>query len=404
MKFKKLYLVLLIAFSVQSLLAQQDGYWDKNRATSKEIMVSAHDRIIIKTDDFPAGTTEVIYRITLLDQNQQMANSLFSVLKAIPDPTGISQGSAGAVFILSKISGDDKCNYAIFSKEELASKYKKNGITTDACLIQNTPISKDANRISIDKSKCLQTNSTDLWFGFESKNWIMSQKIILEVVPWVDKKLSRGWTLENRKSIIDQCKTSSLAQKMTNSDNFCVCILDKIQAKYKFSEFQKLLTIERSKAFVDSGNSCFNEKNTYNLVFGDLRNEAAALVKKGKYGEAIAKLAIIINEGKAIALDYNSIGVCYLFTKQFDKAIKFLKEGEKMDDAELLIKLNLAHAYLLNNDYQSAKVIYKKFQNQNVNDSLGWAEKIKLDFDTFEKVGIKNEDFNRVLKILKKKM
>jgi hypothetical protein len=31
-------------------------------------------------------------------------------------------------------------------------------------------------------------------------------KILLEVVPWVDAKLSRGWTVENRKSI--NAKTS----------------------------------------------------------------------------------------------------------------------------------------------------------------------------------------------------
>jgi hypothetical protein len=37
------------------------------------------------------GTTELIFRITLLDDNQQMAGSLVSLLKAIPDPTGISQ-------------------------------------------------------------------------------------------------------------------------------------------------------------------------------------------------------------------------------------------------------------------------------------------------------------------------
>jgi hypothetical protein len=45
--------------------AQQDGYWDKERATTKEVIVSARDRIVIKTDDFPVGTTELIYRITL---------------------------------------------------------------------------------------------------------------------------------------------------------------------------------------------------------------------------------------------------------------------------------------------------------------------------------------------------
>jgi hypothetical protein len=45
-------------------------------------------------------------------------------------------------------------------------------------------------------------------------------KILLEVVPWVDAKLSRGWTLENRKFVINQCKTSALAQKLANSDDF----------------------------------------------------------------------------------------------------------------------------------------------------------------------------------------
>jgi hypothetical protein len=48
----------------------------------------------------------------------------------------------------------------------------------------------------------------------------MKQKIILEVVPWVDTKLSRGWTVENRKFIIDQCKTSAVARKLANSDDF----------------------------------------------------------------------------------------------------------------------------------------------------------------------------------------
>ncbi|MDI1307515.1 MAG: hypothetical protein PSX42_22090, partial [bacterium] len=242
----------------------------------------------------------------------------------------------------------------------------------------------------------------NLWFGFESKNWIMNQKIILEVVPWVDNKLSRGWTLENRKAIIEQCKTSNMAQKMTNSDDFCVCILDKIQSKYKFKEFQKLLAIERSKAFKDFGNSCFNETGASNVVYNGLRKQASDLAKQGFYGAAIAKLNAIINNNKATALDYNAIGNSYILTKQYGKAIKFLKEGEKLDDSELLIKLNLAHAYLLNNNYSSAKAIYKEYQSQNVTDSLGWTEKVKQDFETFKKAGIKNDDFERILKLMEK--
>lgn len=395
---RQLLLFITFLFTANTF-AQQDGYWDKERSTSKEIKVSARDRIVIKIDDLPLGTTEIVYRITLLDENQQLASSLVSVLKSIPDPTGISQGSAGAVFVLSKISGDDKCTYAIFSKEDLAQEYKDSGKTLESCLIQSEPVSKDAKRLSVDKSSCLSNDTSSLWFGFESKNWIMNQKIILEVVPWVDKKLSRGWTLENRKSIIEQCKTSNLAQKMSNSDSFCVCILDKIQTKYKFQEFQKLLRMEQSKVYKDAGDLCLSEINASPANSADLRKEASLLIKNGKYGTAIEKLAVIINNGKATVLDYNAIGSCYLLTKQYGKALKYLQDGEKLDNTELLVQLNLAHAYLLSDNYKEAKKIHLKYKNQNVTDNVSWAQKTEQDFKAFQKAGIQNEDFERVLKL-----
>jgi tetratricopeptide (TPR) repeat protein len=399
---KKTVLMLFVSIFYQSAFAQKEGYWDKERATNKEIIVSARDRIIIKTDDFPIGTTELIYRITLLDDNQQLAGSLVSVLKSIPDPTGISQGSAGAVFLLSKISGDDKCKYAIFSSNELASDYQKAGGLNKACLAQDTPVSKDAKRLSIEKSACLQSGIGNLWFGFESTNWMMKQKIVLEVVPWVDSKLSRGWTMENRKFIINQCKTSALASKMSNSDDFCVCLEEKMQKQYRFQEFQKLLLMEQTKAYRDFGNSCINDKGVSQGVYDDLRTQALYFAKKGDYGEAISLYARTINEGKATALDYNGIGLNYILTKQYGKAIKFLKEGEKLDGTELLVKLNLAHAYLLNNEYGNAKIIYKEYRSQNVTSNLSWTQKTKQDFALFQKTGLPSHDFERVLKMMKK--
>ncbi|UQD57170.1 M48 family metallopeptidase [Flavobacterium sp. K5-23] len=399
---KRIYFLLFISFFYQSAFSQKDGYWDKERATTKEIIVSARDRIIVKTDDFPIGTTELIYRITLLDENQQMAGSLVSVLKAIPDPTGITQGSAGAVFLLSKISGSDKSRYAVFSSNELATAYKENGNSDKACVVQNTPVSKDAKRLSLDKSTCLQSNTSNLWFGFESTNWIMKQKIVIEVVPWVDTKLSRGWTVENRKFIINQCKTSALARKLANSDDFCICLEEKIQKQYKFQEFQKLLVMEQTKAYKDFGNSCIDETGVSKGVLEDYRTLASNFTKKGDYGSAITQYTRIINEGKVNIFDYNAIGYNYILTKQYGKAIKFLKDGEKLDDTELLIKLNLAHAYLMNDEFRNAKLIYKEYQSQNVNDSLSWTQKIKQDFAIFQKAGLPSGDFDRVLKLLGK--
>lgn len=394
------YSLLLLLFT-SAIQAQTDGYWDKDRATAREIIVPAGNRAVIKTEDFPIGTTEIVYRITILDENQQLANSLVSLLKSIPDPTGISQGSAGAVFIISKISGDDKCRYGIFTTAENAAKYKETGKPEKTCLFQDTPISKEVKVLSAEKLACLNPNSSNLWFAFESNNWILKQKIVVEVVPWVDRKLSRGWTPENKKSVVALCKTSDLAKRIPDADEFCICILDKFQKNFKYTEYQRMLAAEKSKAFKDYGKLCLTETDASSAIYDALREQAADFIKEGQYGDAIAKLHVIVSENKATSEDYNAIGNSYLFTKQYDKAIKFLQEGEKLDATELSIKLNLAHAYLLNDDYSTAKKIYRKYQSQNVMDSLSWKDKVKADFEAFKKAGLPSDDFEKVLSLLK---
>ena len=68
-------ITVLFFFITISVIAQQDGYWDKDRTTNRQILVSARQKIAIKSEDFPTGTTEILYRITLLDQNQELSAS-----------------------------------------------------------------------------------------------------------------------------------------------------------------------------------------------------------------------------------------------------------------------------------------------------------------------------------------
>lgn len=396
---KNIISIVLLLLSLH-ISAQQNGYWDKDRATTKEIIVKAGERIVVKTEDFPTGTTELVYRITLLDENQQMANSLVSLLKAIPDPSGISQGSAGAVFLLSKVSGDDKCNYGIFSSEAFANDYKKNEKTDKACFFRSESVNKDAKRLSLGKSSCLKENSENVWFGFESKNWIMKQKIVLEVVPWVDTKLNRGWNLEHRKEIVSLVKTSDLVKRMIQQDDFALCVLEKMQTKYTFAEYQKLMAIEKTKAYKDFGNACLTEKPANKTILDNIREDASTYFKQGKYEQAIDLLLLgVINNGNATVSDFNAIGTYYIYSRQFEKAIKSLKEGQKLDNSELLIQLNLAHAYLLNDDFQQAKEIHKKYKSQNVTAQKSWVSKTESDFESFQKAGIKSDDFGRILKL-----
>ncbi|CAM3973750.1 M48 family metallopeptidase [Flavobacterium antarcticum] len=397
---KSSFLILLFFFTI-SISAQQTGYWDKARVTTKEISLSAGNRVSVKSEDFPKGTTEIIYRITLLDDNQQLATSLVSLLKSVPDPSGISQGSAGAVFLMSKISGDDKCTYALFSSEDNAKKYKDSGTSDAACYVQNTPLSKEAKLFSIETSKCLKANAQNIWFAFESKNWLMKQKIVLEVVPWVDYKLSKGWSQANKKSILDLCKTSDLAELMGNSNDFCVCILDQFVQKYTFPEYQKLLAAEKSKAYKDFGAKCLLNKAENQTILNSVRVNSFQHFIDKKYDKAIRLLQVgLIDNGNGKAADYNALGTYYIYSKQYGKAIKVLKEAEKMDESELLIQLNLAHAYLLNDEYSEARTLHKKYKNQNVSATESWIDRTKADFSEMKTAGIQSDNFERILKLI----
>jgi len=393
---KSIFFPALLAISTN--LAAQNGYWDKERATSREIIVPAGERIVVKTENLPLGTTEFVYRITVLDENQQLAGSLVSLLKSIPDPSGISQGSAGAVFLLSKISGDDKCKYAIFIDKENSDAYRTSGKPEKACIYQNKAVSKEVKLVS-GRSLCL--NSPIVYFGFESDNWIMKQKIVLEVVPWVDKKASTGWTNENKKGVLELCGTSGLAQLMTDPEPLCTCILDQFTFRFTFAEYQKLLSEEKAKAFRDFGDNCLDSKSANKGLLTAIRSQSLQHFSSGKYDKAIDLLnsAIFVN-GNASAKDFYNQGQNYLFSRQFTKARQSFEEAEKLDASDLFVKLGKAHTLLLSDDFSRARDIYRKYKGENVNTATTWKERVRKDFSDLKKAGLESKDFDRILKLL----
>lgn len=401
MKLKLLPLFILFIGSNASFAQEIDGYWDKERITNKEIKLSAGDKIIIKSEDFPVGTTEFVYRITLLDENQKMVNDLASVLKAIPDPYFIGKGTGGAISLMSTISGSDKCTYGIFTDNDKALEYTKTGNFKPACLYQPNPVSKDAKVVSLQKSTCINENTQNLWFAFESQNWLMNEKIILEIVPWVDKKASRGWNQTNKKTAIDFIKSTETAIRLPNSDSFCFNLIEKIQKEYKFQEFQKLAPTEKNllvRKFEDSALAETGNTAVFNKM---IRFEAKKLDTEGKFEEAIQLLTDkIINRGSATAIDYNYLATQYIFTKQFEKSLKTLKIAEKMDSSELLVQLNLAHTYMFLDNMSASREIHHKFKSQNVSTNQTWKNKTINDLDTFEKMNLPKDNFKKILRLV----
>ncbi len=398
MKFAKLAALLLFASVVSA--QSKEGYWDNIRSTNETLGISSGNRKSVKTADFPEGTTEIVYRISLLDDNQKLSSSLVSVLKAIPDPTGISQGSAGAIFLLSTITGSDKCKYAVFTSEKDASEYEKSGVAKNACIVQDNPVNKEAKLLSAN-SKCLSPKTKNLWFVFESTNWVMNEKVVIEVVPWVDYKLSSGWNADTKKEVVSLCKSLSVTSSVVKKDLFCGVFLDMITETYTYKDFKNLIQEEKTKVLDSFSEKALIKIGETKALVASARSEALQLFGKGKKQEAINLLQnALAKNNSGVAADYNLLGRFYLLTRQFNKALEVFVAAQQKESTNLTVKLNLAHTYLFMNEFSKAKEIYKQYKNQNISANVSWVQQTKADFQEFEKNGLDDSKFKRVLNII----
>lgn len=393
------YTVLFLLFSTTFFAQKTDGFWDKERATSKEIKLSAGKRTVIKAEDLPTGTTEFVYRITVLDENQKLTSSLVSVLKAIPDPTGISQGTAGAIHLTSTIAGNDKCTFALFQEAASANLFLKEGKTDKACWEQKEKVNKDAKLISAS-SLCL-TNLPNLWFGFESQNWVMDQKIIVEVVPWVDYKASRGWDKSTKNELVALAKKIPVASKLTKKEQFYANFIENITKKYTYREFSQLLSVEKNSEIEKITEECLKNTGELKLLYDIIRDKSAVAFEKGKYEDAIAIIQTeIINKNRATSIDFGILGDYYLYSKQFTKAEEAYLQGVKMNPTEINFQLNLAHVYLFTDRVSEAKSIHKKYAHESLFTGKTWTEQTKIDFESFEKHQLPSNNFKKILRVL----
>lgn len=391
--------VLFALFSSLVLAQSKDGYWDNIRTTNETIVLGAGKKKMIKTADFPLGTTEVVYRISILDDNQKISSSLVSVLKAIPDPTGISQGSAGAVFLASTISGDDKCRYVVFTNEKDALEYEKSSVLKNACVIQNEPINKEAKLLS-EKSKCLNGNQ-NLWFVFESDNWIMKQKIVFEVVPWVDYKFKNGWTNAAKKELLSEVENNEIFKSINQKDKLLGYFIETFTSKYNFNDFKEIIPAEKAKAFNDVMDESLRKSGLMKSYLDGIRAEAKRFLLAKEYEKGMSLIENeIIQKGRATDLDYGLQGDFYLMTKQYIKAEVAIKKAISMNATNIEHQLRLAHVYLFSDRVSDAKDIHKKYRSNNVSSSKSWVQATKEDFENFKKNDLPTDDFKKILRIL----
>ncbi|MEN9337223.1 MAG: hypothetical protein RLZZ500_2210 [Bacteroidota bacterium] len=392
-----LWTTTLVSFGTQA--QSKKGFWDTMRTTSETMELRAGEKKILKTNTLPEGTTELVYRITLLDENQKMSNSLVSVLKAIPDPTGISQGAAGAVFLASTISGDDKATFAIFTNEADANAYLTSGKTDKACYAQNTPTNKEA-RLIANGQLCMKESHTNLWFGFQSDNWLMKQKVVIEVVPWVDYQASTGWNEITKKEITALIKKRDVYPVLVQKEAFEAAFMKQISAKSTFFNFKKMEVAERNQFLSDCEKEALQQIGEADKRSEQLASAAYKLFSKGKTEEGIGRLQAEINTGNTDIVLYTTLIQCYLQTRQFAKAETCLAAAKKTNSTDLRLFLAEAHVDLFTDKVSEAKALYSKYVMQNLPNGKPWKTQVLNDILLFERAGLPTEHFKKIKRIV----
>ena len=376
---------------------EQDGYWDYQRVIEKNILVTNGESKVVSVQ-LPEGTTQIIYRITYLSPNEAISDNLSTVLANIP--SGYAKGAAAAMSLLKTIGGDNKGRYHIFINNQDASNYVSTQVANNACYSSQKDIPGEKNFMTMnDLYGCMKEDTRLLYFTFFNGNYVYDEKVVFELMPWVDKKASRGWTLELKENLQKFCVADF--PELTKPNEVCNCIIEKFQENYKKQDLQQFTDEELLKILNSFKNNCADETGENENQFDILRKNAVLAANENNFSTAIINYLQIINGGNATAIDYNNLGYYYLLTKQYLKALKYLKEAETKDETDLLIKGNLAHAYLLNGEIDKAKELYVKFKDQNINEEMSWYQMVVSDFDTFKSKGIISTNYEIILNLIK---
>lgn len=249
---KTLFIIFTLLYALGLLGQVSKGAWDRTRSTQKQITLGAGKTTYQKIE-LPLGTTQVVARIVMLDEGQQIT-PLLSLLAKIPGPQ--AQSIVLGTALTSTILGTSECSYRVFVSAKDASTYCTQGVSRNYC--------KWADKIRQEViyfgsgNGCLKANTASLFFAFKSENFFFDEKIILEVVPWVDETASRGWDKKTEDALYDLFVVSftgngiekGVAQKLAQ------CLTLKLKKEYTLAEMQNLSKPELNSIVEEMGKDC----------------------------------------------------------------------------------------------------------------------------------------------------
>ena len=131
------------------------------------------------------------------------------------------------------------------------------------------------------------------------------------------------------------------------------------------------------------------------------RNRGGCYFNKQQYDAAIKDLQKAIELDPKNGVYYSSLGWCQLFNRKPRESIAAsLKALELSPDHAVMIKGNLAHGYLFDNQFEKAKALYLENKDAKLHDGRPFSQAVLDDFKDFQEAGITHPDIEKIKALL----
>jgi hypothetical protein len=399
-------------FSVVTITPPQSFYLD-SRIVSQ---INGRSRLILPVQ-LPAGTVRWYYSFAAMESKNEPMEwvSLAAQLTKLVDRTGIT-----ATFISRVVqpTGTAACDIYVLDTEGGKPFEEKD----DKKWQYDRNTSRQNMTGGVVESYVLKPNFV---IGLSNPSLKSGMNVRIEITAVVAKytpvynsqRQSKSsseslWSGAQREAFFQNFQARFEGKLTPSVSEVSMCMLLKVvhnftpeefHAKAK-SEIEMIISWIKKDCYIETQNESLEKRM---VEFEEMKLKINELEQKGDF-EPMVTLA------ERAAFEFPSVSIqtkhtrALLLSNQLSKALTIAETLAKNNPEDLVIQLNLAHIYLLLNQYKEAEKQYKKFQKQQLHNPNGfdtegvtWEQMVASDFDFFIKNKIYHSSFDNIKKKLK---
>lgn len=366
-------------------------------------------RAFIKVD-LPENTRQWVYVFTTAETEKEAniaINLLNQLTSLIPDPAYRISAKVLQQIVLPQganvvdIFATDEKGYESFFELDMLGTYAN---TVPSVYLEEGSV---ANTV---KGRVLINDLTSgtQYLCFKNSSLLKGIWLTIDVVAEVENKVYVDeWHENSRWDIYNSCKgfLSGFGEK---ANELCFCATDDFTSVFKPSEYKEMNAGALESNLRKSLDRCYTanpsvQANENAVDVKDLLEQANASALTHDYQKAMEKYIQIEALGYKERNVYYSIGRNALLTGNYELARKNIGNALAMDPGNLRYLGNLAHCFLLMNEYASAEAIYLEHKKEKLDNGLKWKEMVELDFGLFDTLGLARsiENMNKIREKLK---